>query len=60
METQKQWQSFDLNFEMPAECEGAARLQLEATANWEARAGMAGVMYFDDFELRQRAAEPVQ
>ncbi|MBW7832208.1 MAG: hypothetical protein H3C29_03245 [Simplicispira suum] len=60
VETQKQWQSFDLEFDMPAECEGAARLQLEAMANWEARAGMAGVMYFDDFELRQRAAESVQ
>ncbi|MCO5105150.1 MAG: hypothetical protein M9919_14235 [Burkholderiaceae bacterium] len=60
VETQKQWQSFDLEFDMPAECEGAARLQLEATAAWEARAGMAGVMYFDDFELHQRAAESVQ
>lgn len=56
-ETQKGWRNFELDFEMPAECEGAARLQLEATAAWEARAGIAGVMYFDDFELRPRAAE---
>lgn len=56
-ETQKEWRNFELDFEMPAECEGAARLQLEATAAWEARAGIAGVMYFDDFELRPRAAE---
>ncbi|MBU6467399.1 MAG: hypothetical protein KGQ30_11850 [Burkholderiales bacterium] len=59
-ETQKEWRNFELDFEMPAECEGAARLQLEATAAWEARAGIAGVMYFDDFELRPRAAEASQ
>jgi len=59
-ETQKEWRNFELDFEMPAECGGAARLQLEATAAWEARAGIAGVMYFDDFELRPRAAEAPQ
>lgn len=59
-ETQKEWRRFELDFEMPAECEGAARLQLEATAAWEARAGIAGVMYFDDFELRPRAAASAQ
>ena len=59
-DTQKEWRPFQLDFEMPAECGGAARLQLEATAAWEARAGMAGVMYFDDFELRPRAAEGAQ
>ncbi len=56
-DTQKEWRTFQLDFEMPAECGGAAHLQLEATAAWEARAGMAGVVYFDDFELRPRAAE---
>ncbi|MGP1682436.1 MAG: hypothetical protein ACTS8S_08945, partial [Giesbergeria sp.] len=59
-ETQKEWRPFQLDFEMPAECGGAARLQLEATAAWEARAGMAGVVYFDDFELRPRTAEATQ
>jgi hypothetical protein len=59
-ETQKEWRGFTLDFEMPAECQGAARLQLEAAAAWEARAGIAGVMYFDDFELRPRAAESAQ
>lgn len=56
-ETQKEWRSFQLDFQMPAGCLGVASLQLEAAAAWEARAGMAGVMYFDDFELRPRAAE---
>lgn len=59
-ETRKEWRSFQLDFEMPAECGGAAALQLEATAAWEARAGMAGVIYFDDFELLPRIAEGVQ
>lgn len=59
-DTQKKWRTFELNFEMPPECGGAARVQLEAAAAWEARAGMAGVLYFDDFDLRPRAAEGAQ
>lgn len=50
-ETQRQWQGFELEFRVPSECSGVVRLQLEATAPWEARAGMSGVMYFDDLTL---------
>lgn len=51
METQRQWQSFEVSFAVPAECNGAVRLNLEASAPWEARTGMSGIMYFDDFQL---------
>ena len=50
-ETQRQWQGFEIEFTVPQACYGVARLQLEAAAPWEARAGISGVMYFDDFEL---------
>lgn len=53
-ETQRQWQVFELEFRVPPECSGVVRLQLEATAPWEARAGMSGVMYFDDLTLVPR------
>ena len=51
MDTGKQWQSFEFSFDMLAECAGAVKLQLEAAAPWEAKAGMTGVMEFDDFSL---------
>lgn len=51
LETQRQWHSFEISFKVPAECNGAVRLNLEASAPWEARAGISGIMYFDDFEL---------
>lgn len=51
-ETQKQWKNLEYTFTVPDACGGAARLQLEPTAPWEARAGMSGNMSFDDFELR--------
>lgn len=50
-DTQRQWQGFEIRFKVPPECFGMVRLQLEASALWEARAGMSGVMYFDDFKL---------
>lgn len=50
-ETQRQWQGFEIRFKVPPECFGVVRLQLEAAALWEARAGMSGVMFFDDFKL---------
>lgn len=51
IETGRQWQNFEIEFSVPPECLGVVRLQLETSAPWEARAGIAGVMYFDDFEL---------
>ena len=51
LETQRQWQNFELKFKVPEECNGVVRLNLEASAPWEARAGISGIMYFDDFEL---------
>ncbi len=51
VETQRQWQSFEIEFRVPPECSGVVQLQLETAAPWEARAGISGVMYFDDFEL---------
>ena len=54
-DTQRKWLDFEVRLQVPAECRGAVRLQLEAAAPWEANAGMAGVMAFDDFELRAAA-----
>lgn len=53
LETQRRWQSFEVELRVPAECSGIVSLQLETAAPWEARAGISGVMYFDDFELTQ-------
>lgn len=52
VETQRQWQNFEIEFRVPQECYGVVRLQLETAAPWEARAGISGQMYFDDFELK--------
>lgn len=51
LETQRQWTTFELRFTPPAECGAAVRLQLETSAPWEARAGMVGTVFFDDFVL---------
>lgn len=51
-DTDRKWQSFKVDVAVPAECGGAVRMQLETTAPWEAKAGIAGVMFFDDFELK--------
>lgn len=57
MEGQRDWRSFELEFEPPPACGAAVRLQLEATAAWEARAGMVGTIYFDDFTLERLAQD---
>ncbi len=56
-DTQRKWASFDLDLTVPPQCGGAVKLQLEAASPGEARAGMAGLMYFDDFALKPIAAE---
>jgi hypothetical protein len=49
--TQGAWRSFNLDFEVPNECGGVVDLRLEPAARWEVKAGMSGVVYFDDFDL---------
>ena len=56
-DTQRQWTSFELDVVVPASCAGAIRLQLETTQDWEARTGLTGVLYFDDFEWAAVDAE---
>lgn len=51
LDTQRRWVPIELEFEPPADCGAAVRLQLETTAAWEARAGMVGTVDFDDFTL---------
>src|SRR5690606_3569003 len=48
LDTQRQWREFEIEFTPPPECGAAVRLHLEATAPGEARAGMVGVINFDD------------
>lgn len=55
-DTQKQWQPFELEFEPPPECGAAVRLQLETAAAWEARAGMAGTVFFSGLSVDEAAA----
>lgn len=50
-ETQRRWQTLTLDFEVPARCGAAVRLQLEPQADWEARAGMHGVVWVDDMAV---------
>ena len=50
-DAQPSWQPFSMEFQPPPECGAAVRLQLEATAAWEARAGMVGTIYFDDMVI---------
>ncbi len=51
-DTGRKWLSFTVDVQVPAECGNAVRIQLETAAPWEAKAGLAGVMFFDDFELK--------
>ena len=50
-DTQRQWTAFELELDVPATCAGAVRLQLETTQAWEAKAGLSGVLQFDDLAL---------
>ncbi len=51
-DTSRKWASFAVEVNIPPECGGAVKLQLETTEAWEAKAGMAGVIYLDDLELK--------
>lgn len=50
-DTHRRWQTFSLDFKVPDTCAGAVRLQLEPQAAWEARAGMTGILYFDQLAI---------
>lgn len=55
-DTRRKWSSFDVTLTVPPKCGAAVRVQLEAASPGEAKAGMAGVVSFDDLELK--ALEP--
>ena len=50
-DTHRRWETFSLDFKVPQACAGAVRLQLETHAAWEARAGMTGILYFDQLAI---------
>lgn len=50
-DTRRLWGELQLDFEVPEQCAGAVRLQLEPQAAWEARAGMTGSLYFDQMAI---------
>lgn len=50
-DTHRRWETFSLDFKVPEVCAGAVRLQLEPQAAWEARAGMTGILYFDQLAI---------
>lgn len=50
-ETQRQWRAIDLEFSPPPDCGAAVQLRLETSAPWEARAGITGKVFFDDFSI---------
>jgi hypothetical protein len=51
-DTASEWQNFEFEFNIPADCGMAASLQLETFAPFEAAAGFSGRASFDRFELR--------
>lgn len=51
-DTQRKWLNFDIPVTVPPQCRGAVRVQLEASSPGEAKAGMAGLISFDDFDLK--------
>jgi len=53
-DTLRRWGDLALDFEVPEQCAGAVRLQLEPHAPWEARAGMTGSLYFDHMVIAAR------
>jgi hypothetical protein len=56
-DTLRRWGDVTLDFEVPEECAGAVRLQLEPQAAWEARAGMTGSLYFDQMAIEARSED---
>ena len=50
-DTQRKWTAFALDLDVPAACAGAVRLQLETTEPWESKAGLTGLLQFDDLAL---------
>lgn len=57
-DTQRRWQDFSLDFKVPEGCAGSVRLQLQAHAPWEARAGMLGILYFDHLAITAPSEGP--
>jgi hypothetical protein len=53
-DTLRRWGELTLDFEVPEQCAGAVRLQLEPQATWEAGAGMTGSLYFDQMAIEPR------
>jgi hypothetical protein len=56
-DTLRRWGDVSLDFEVPEQCAGAVRLQLEPQAAWEARAGMTGSLYFDQMAIEARSED---
>lgn len=56
-DTLRRWGELTLDFEVPEQCAGAVRLQLEPQATWEARAGMTGSLYFDQMAIEPRSKD---
>jgi hypothetical protein len=56
-DTLRRWGDLTLDFEVPEQCAGAVRLQLEPQASWEARAGMTGSLYFDQMAIEPRSKD---
>jgi hypothetical protein len=51
LDTQKQWQTFELKFKVPSSCGGAISLGLETKNPGEARVGIRGLVQFDGFSI---------
>ena len=53
-DTLRRWRDVQLDFQVPEQCAGVVRLQLEPHAPSEARAGMTGFVYFDQMAVEAR------
>jgi hypothetical protein len=56
-DTERKWVTIDTEVRIPSQCGGVVQLQVETAAPWEANAGMAGVVYFDDIDLEPVTAQ---
>lgn len=50
-DTQKQWQTFELKFKVPAACGAAVLVGLETKSRGEARVGISGLVQFDELSI---------
>ena len=50
-DTQRQWKDFELKLKVPPECGSAILVGLETKSRGDARAGLTGVVQFDDLSL---------